>query len=297
MTFYGTNVTQLELLCFSFVASTSLVIFFLTTALSRVKMRRQVLVLLPLAALFLMYQNILLSLADEIDRYSALVYIGGIFEAAIIPFMLSYTFELAYVLHKHRFLQFFGIEFKKGHRNQLSIISWILRSIIHLISIVFIALKITINVSRIKTNEQINRDGFRSFYNQENTKKLMITVLPPIFLFVFGTYFSFQLWRYGSQSSLIINVSYFNRWVVVFFGSIVFFTLQFSSSKYYAALSNLGLLFYCFCLLLMLQEVTLELLEVDDFVKYLEGSFQDEKKEKEIASDRLIEMQGVIKCL
>lgn len=110
---------------------------------------------------------------------------------------------------------------------------------------------------------------------QESWDHIIASLLPMGLTSLSCLYFSFLLWRYGSEFSMIVYPSSINPWIYTLLGSLFLIAGQFPGPELFPILSNAGILVYMMTLLRVLYEVRHDMLQAGDLGQFLNALGQD----------------------
>eukprot|EP00521_Asterionellopsis_glacialis_P006376 CAMPEP_0195283806 /NCGR_PEP_ID=MMETSP0707-20130614/2229_1 /TAXON_ID=33640 /ORGANISM="Asterionellopsis glacialis, Strain CCMP134" /LENGTH=299 /DNA_ID=CAMNT_0040343041 /DNA_START=492 /DNA_END=1391 /DNA_ORIENTATION=+ len=197
-----------------------------------------------------------------------------VLEATLVPSLLISFFEITYLVHKTRSVQFCGIY--EGHsRSKNPVRTFLLKSCIRIVAIILLALGLMVNFSLAVTKES-NKAGLAGWWTLLNTIKednwdihLFLALIPPAILGLCSSYFSTALWRYGTEHSMVVHSSFWNPWFSPFFGTIALLGGQMFGPRWYALLSNLGFYVFIEFILLLLPEVERDWDEANELQNFL----------------------------
>jgi hypothetical protein len=110
---------------------------------------------------------------------------------------------------------------------------------------------------------------------QEAADHIVYSLIPMGLVSFSCLYFSFLLWRYGSEFSMIVYPSIVNPWIYTFLGVLFMIAGQFPGPQLFPVLSNAGILIYLASLLRVLFEVRQDMLQAGDLGQFLNALGQD----------------------
>ena len=165
----------------------------------------------------------------------------GVAHTFIVPLFIIILFDIVYLLHKSRSVNFCCLSFDAGHRN-LSFRSSLMRFAIWIVAFATWAFSTIIYCIGLLNNDKVDRESTlehrfctRSIRealeradnedNKDENLKLLIYYgdLVPYFAAVtFTLYFGVLLWRYGTSYSIKVNATIFNPWGACLAASIIF---------------------------------------------------------------------------
>jgi hypothetical protein len=199
-----------------------------------------------------------------------------------VPILLVATFELTYLVHKRRSVNFCGMFFDEGQRIRRMITtpikSFVLRNFIRAIAVFLTVLNILVNFDLVDDTGSENgldsRCGwvclFRDGRPWDKKVHMLLSLIPTGILILCNAYFSFLLWRYGTEFSIVVHASILNPWFSLSFGTGAMAATQiFGYPPYFSCTSNLGLLIFIVSILLLMVEVDKDMVAADEFADFL----------------------------
>lgn len=203
-----------------------------------------------------------------IDRAKTSVQTMLAFHACVTPMLLLVCYEIAYLVHKQKSVNFCGISFESGHRrhgggsssaaarsgaSQRPVLSTFLRFAVWLISLGLLVLNLLAAYQWSGTSEP----EIRSIYDMEgdSTTHAVFSVLPALVLVALSLYIGLQLWNYGTFYSYMVHATCFNPWIWMLVGSASLLTGYLLPSPLYALSSNAGELVMMATIVRMFREV------------------------------------------
>ena len=199
-----------------------------------------------------------------------------------VPILLVATFELTYLVHKRRSVNFCGMFFDEGQRIRRLITtpikSFVLRNFIRAIAVFLTVLNILVNFELVNDTGSENgpdpRCGwvclFRDSRPWDEKVHILLSLIPTGVLILCNAYFSFLLWRYGTECSIVVHASILNPWFSLSFGTGAMAATQiFGYPPYFSCTSNLGLLIFIVSILLLMVEVDKDMVAADEFADFL----------------------------
>jgi len=194
-----------------------------------------------------------------------------------VPILLLTSFELCYLIHKRRSVNFCGIWFEQGQRVPTMIASFVLRNMFRFLSLTLMVMGLSVNFrlgfSVDEIDPEAGRIGWHSFItegqNPTENLHLFLSLLPTAVLVLCSFYLSGVLWRYGTTSSMVVHSSMANQWFSMFFGTIALAVSQFFNSIWFPLASNIGLTIFVMSHLLIMYEVDRDMDAADKFAEFL----------------------------
>uniref|UniRef100_A0A7S4RTW4 Transmembrane protein n=2 Tax=Ditylum brightwellii TaxID=49249 RepID=A0A7S4RTW4_9STRA len=224
------------------------------------------------------------SLDDNV--WIQIVYVIQAFE---VPILLQSTFETCYLVHKRRSVNFCGMYFDEGRRVNRGIAttpmkSFILRNFIRAIAVLLLVMGLVVNFDLLRNVVEVDRlagrAGWWPLFERKNNAEgqqldfsenthLFLSLLPTAILILCSFYFSALLWRYGTESSMVVHSSCWNPWFSLFFGTIFLFIGECFSEKWYPISSNTGFVLFIISYLHLMTEVDKDMKAASEFVEFL----------------------------
>ncbi|KAL3797846.1 hypothetical protein HJC23_006884 [Cyclotella cryptica] len=246
-------------------------------------------VLFPLALFILTLENIALALSgliykdlenDGVDNnYDSNLFMKAIFilQPFEVPILLVVMFELTYLVHKRRSVNFCGMYFDEGRRvYNTAVMSCMLRNSIRSLAtlLLIMGLLVNLDVHRDGAAETLaGRAGWFTFFTIEGSAydkiHLLLSLIPVAVLVLVCFYLSVMLWRYGTQSSMVVHSSICNPWFYPFFGTVAMAVGQIFGPALYPVMSNTGILLFIITLLALMAEVDKDIVATHDVACFL----------------------------
>lgn len=184
------------------------------------------------------------------------------FHACIIPMILLVCYEMAYLVHKQKSVNFCGIRFESGHRragrrNQ----AWAmcLRLTIWLLALGLLFLNLIASYGWVDEHLQdpARHMELKSVYDLQGdtTAHTLFSVIPAFVLVLLSMYIGMQLWNYGTFYSYMVHATCFNPWIWMLVGSIALLAGYLLPAPIYALSSNAGELLMMVSIVRMFREV------------------------------------------
>jgi len=173
-------------------------------------------ILFPVALALLTLENIALAISGlvyekletdgEDNNYDSYLFMKAIFvlQPFEVPLLLVVVFELTYLVHKSRSVNFCGMDFDEGRRlHNTAAISCMMRNSIRSLATVLLIVGLIVNLDVIQDDSTIDalvgRAGWHSFFTMEANVKakmhLLLSLLPVAVLVLVSFYLSIMLWR------------------------------------------------------------------------------------------------------
>jgi len=202
-----------------------------------------------------------------------------VLQAFIVPILLVVIFEVCYLVHKRRSVNFCGILFDRGQRIKIignRVRSFIMRNFMRMLGFILLAVTIMVNFDIVEEGEDdpmAGRLGWIGFVkdtrNFNEKYHLLFALLPSFILIICCLYLSIVLWKYGTNSSMVVHSSYLNPWFYFFFGTLFLIGGQLMNEDLYSITSNLGYICLYSSLILLMHEVDKDMKQADDFADFL----------------------------
>lgn len=188
-------------------------------------------VLFPIAILILGLENATLAASGKLIQQSKnglqttmieahpLVRAIFVLQTFEVPILLVVMFEVTYLIHKRRSVNFCGMYFDEGRRlNNTQAMSCMLRNSIRSLATVLLVMGLMVNFDFIQSDVQVDelagRAGWWTLFTEEGTFQqklhLFLSLLPIAVLVAVSFYLSTMMWRYGTSSSMIVHSSICN---------------------------------------------------------------------------------------
>jgi len=184
-------------------------------------------------------------------------------------------FELTYLVHKRRSVNFCGMYFDEGARvESTAYTGWVLRNSIRALSTILAVLGLMVNFDVIQRNTEVDKLAGTagwwslSFDDLDGQLPLLLSLIPELVLIIVAFYLSIMLWRYGTESSMVVHSSICNPWFYAFFGTLAMGIGQLFG-ELYTFMSNLGVLIFIITILLLMVEVDKDMVATNDIACFL----------------------------
>mmetsp|Transcript_2017 Transcript_2017/g.2913 ORF Transcript_2017/g.2913 Transcript_2017/m.2913 type:complete len:403 (+) Transcript_2017:247-1455(+) len=259
--------------------------------------------LFPLACIFCAVENIALACSGYILRRQLADSLGlqvvFVIQAIQVPIFLLVIFELTYIVHKRRSVHFCGMFFDEGRLGRrvqgvfsTPVKSFVLRNLIRIISLLCLMMGIVANLDlmedSIENDVLAGRMGWWMLFSRKVnyasdeegnagqgkrkylwTFHILLSLIPTAVLIVCSFFLSIALWRYGSNSSMVVHSSCLNPWFSPMFGTITLSIGQLFSTEWYPFTSNFGFLVYTVTILFLMGEIDKDVVSTTDFTDFL----------------------------
>lgn len=246
--------------------------------------------LFPLACITCFLENIALAASGPIiDRQQddhPLLKIIFVLQATQIPIYLVTIFELTYLVHKRRSVHFCGMFFDEGRLGRriqgvfgTPVKSFIFRNLIRFVALLCLITGICANLDllrdKLQTDELAGRTGWWKLWDREKTIDavysihVLMSLIPTAILLFCSFFLSIALWRYGSNSSMVVHSSCANPWFYPMFGTTALLLGQLFYERWFPVTSNAGLLVYTITLLVLMREIDKDFTQTAVFTDFL----------------------------
>ncbi|EJK73616.1 hypothetical protein THAOC_04749 [Thalassiosira oceanica] len=193
------------------------------------------------------------------------------------PALLMTIFELTYLTMKRRSVNFCGMQFDQGVRvRDTMVMSCLLRNFIRTLALALLVIGLLVNFDILYngiSHDLVGRAGWWSVFEGDGDEDsqifLIVSLLPTLILILVSFYLSIVLWRYGTESSMVVHSSMCNPWFYPFFGMLALALTQLFDEKLYNIMSNTGYLVYIITVLLAMVEVDKDMVKNDEVANFL----------------------------
>jgi len=243
-------------------------------------------IVLPSIIYCIVLATLAVSTRRILDLYSPWMYILYTIQPFAVPCLLNVIYEICYLVHKKRSVNFCGLEFDQGHRVKIlnsQTRSFVLRNLIRIASFALLVIGIVANFNIINDDQVklanddeeedalVGRIGWWGLRPWHGQTQLLLALIPSIFLVFVSFYLSIILWRYGTNSSIVVHSSYINPWCSQFFGTLAMAVGQSFGESLYLYTSHLGFLMLIWSdIYLMRKEISVEIRETKEFEDFLQ---------------------------
>jgi len=242
--------------------------------------------LFPIACLISMLENIVLATSGIFieKKMDDTLFLKVVFvlQAFQVPILLVTIFELTYIVHKRRSVNFCGLYFDEGRRVQSIITtrwkSFLARNALRIIALLMLAIGIFVNLDLLgfvsQADQLTGRVGWANLWNDNSNWNeahtlVLISLFPTAILVISSVIMSISLWRYGTESSLMVHSSFLNIWFFPFFGTLALAGGQLFAESWYPFTSNLGLLIFVITVLMLQTEIDKDVNITAEFTDFL----------------------------
>ncbi|GLE03344.1 hypothetical protein PINS_up012234 [Pythium insidiosum] len=208
----------------------------------------------PFICICTIFDNAIMATTGLQDRSRAAVRAMLAFHACVVPLILVVCYELAYLVHKQKSVNFCGISFESGHRRILgrNALSTCQRFAVWLVGLALLVLNLFAAYRWSDEDVEI-----RSLYDLhgDSTTHAVLSVLPALVLVALSLYIGLQLWNYGTFYSYMVHATCFNPWIWMLVGSVSLLAGYLMPTSVYALTSNAGELVMLATIVRMFREV------------------------------------------
>lgn len=243
--------------------------------------------LFPIALFILALENAALAASGRIyddleekgeENFDSNIFIKAVFvlQTFEVPILLIVIFEITYLVHKRRSVNFCGMFFDEGVRvNNTLFMSCLLRNSIRTLATVLLIMGLIVNFDLIQSggpvDELAGRAGWWALAGEDWDGKvhLLLSLIPTAVLTLVSFYLSIMLWRYGTESAMVVHSSICNPWFYCFFGTLAMAAGQLFGEELYTVMSNAGTLIFIQTILLLMAEVDKDIVSTNDVALFL----------------------------
>lgn len=218
---------------------------------------------------------------DGYENFDSNLFIKVVFvlQSFIVPILLIVVFEITYLVHKRRSVNFCCMYFDEGVRvKNTAFMSCMLRNSIRTLAMFLVVLGLVTNFDIIQTGvDRVDRLAGRAGWwvlgyedlDWDGKIYVLLSLIPTAVLTLVSFYLSIMLWRYGTESAMIVHSSMCNPWFYSFFGTVAMAVGQLFSEELYTVMSNAGMLSFIITLLLVMMEVDKDINASNDVACFL----------------------------
>ncbi|CAI5734610.1 unnamed protein product [Peronospora destructor] len=232
--------------------------------------------LTPFICFSLIVDNVVMT-TTGIDRHRVSTQAMLAFHSCVVPMLLLVCYELAYLVHKHKFVNFCGIMLESGRDNSCTDadavlkcrwqLSTCLRFIVWIVSCVLLVLNLL--VAYHWTSDLSPEITSLYELQGDNMAHVVSAILPALVLVILALYIGFQLWNYGTNYSYTVHATCFNPWIWMLVGAVALLVGYLMPSPIYALSSNAGEVIMTATIVRMFREVHYDMqqgLQFGDFI-------------------------------
>ncbi|EQC38255.1 hypothetical protein SDRG_04681 [Saprolegnia diclina VS20] len=234
----------------------------------------------PFVSFCMIYENIVraatnLDGADasdggDFDKSLTSVQVMLALQACIIPFMLLICFEVTYLVHKNKSVNFCGISFESGHRaNRNNFKTTFLRFAVWLVGLSLLLINLYVYYSYF---QDITFQEGSYFINGDGTVATVLTQIPAYVLVILSLYMGLRLWNYGCNYAFVIHATCFNPWIWMVVGAVALAVGYIIPGTLFAITSNIGEFIMLAAIIRMFKEVHHDLQVADEFGRTMDRS-------------------------
>lgn len=243
--------------------------------------------LFPVACIISALENVVLAtsgifIEKKMDD-SFFLKVVFVLQAFQVPILLATMFELTYIIHKRRSVNFCGLYFDEGRRVQSIITtrlkSFLARNALRILGLIMLTNGIFVNLDLLRlvpeADQLTGRVGWANLWGATNKwttahTLVLISLFPTAILVFASCIMSISLWRYGSESSMVVHSSFLNIWSFPFLGTLALFGGQLFGETWYPFTSNLGLLIFVTTVLMLQTEIDKDVNVTAEFTDFLQ---------------------------
>mmetsp|Transcript_4670 Transcript_4670/g.5359 ORF Transcript_4670/g.5359 Transcript_4670/m.5359 type:complete len:357 (+) Transcript_4670:214-1284(+) len=247
--------------------------------------------LFPIVLLFSIIENIFLAASQHFIRHAndnlsdhPALQIMFVLQAMIVPIYLLTIFELTYLIHKRRSVHFMGMYFDEGRLGRrvkgvfsTPFKSFIERNFIRMLSTILFVTGILANFNVLTelttVGDLAGKTGWFAMIGKRDKPfpwDVFLSLIPALILSVCSFALSIILWRYGTNTSMIVHSSFLNPWFGPFFGTTALFLGQLVDGQWFASASNAGQFIYSITLILLMRQIDRDIVSFEEFTDFLD---------------------------
>lgn len=158
----------------------------------------------------------------------------------------------------------------------LAFMSCMLRNSIRTLATVLLVMNLIVNFDLIQSGAPVDdlagRAGWWAVFTEEDWDgrvHLLLSLIPTAVLIVVSFYLSIMLWRYGTESAMVVHSSICNPWFYPFIGTLAMAAGQLFGEELYTVMSNAGVLVFIITILLVMIEVDKDIIASNDVAGFL----------------------------
>ncbi|OQR86890.1 hypothetical protein ACHHYP_09802 [Achlya hypogyna] len=234
----------------------------------------------PFVCFCMIYENIVRAATNldvsggGIDKNLPSVQVMLALQSCIIPFMLLICFEVTYLVHKNKSVNFCGISFESGHRaNRNNFKTTFLRFAVWLVGLSLLLINLYVYYHYFNSLEL--REG-SYLINGDGTASTILTEIPAYVLVILSLYMGLRLWNYGCNYAFVIHATCFNPWIWMVVGAIGLAIGYTVPGALFAVTSNIGEFAMLTAIIRMFKEVHHDLQVADEFGPTMDRSLRDQ---------------------
>lgn len=209
-----------------------------------------------------------------------------ILTALKVPMLLVIIFELTYLVHNRRCVNFCGIQFEESRRirrnekkNLPPLKSFLARNMIRALGLCLLALDFFLNFGildgLLNAENELGITGWYFVWDTRDKwkkqKSLILLNLLPTTIFSFTScYLTITLWRYGTESAMVVHSSCINPWFYPLLGTISAFCGQLCPIGWYPFTSNAGFIFLTGSILHLMSHIDKDIYATSELNEFLD---------------------------
>jgi len=153
--------------------------------------------------------------------------------------------------------------------------SCMLRNSIRTLAAVLLVMGLVVNFDMIQSGDNVDdlagRAGWWALAGEDwdGQLHLLLSLIPTAVLVVVSFYLSIMLWRYGTESAMVVHSSICNAWFYCFFGTVAMAVGQAFDEEFYTVMSNAGILIFIITILLVMIEIDKDMIATHDVACFL----------------------------
>mmetsp|Transcript_20678 Transcript_20678/g.62913 ORF Transcript_20678/g.62913 Transcript_20678/m.62913 type:complete len:335 (+) Transcript_20678:120-1124(+) len=238
-----------------------------------------------IVASLMIFENAVLLAGDGVDQDGQLAKVTSGVHACIIPGILLFFYETAYLVHKRRSVKFCCITFDEGHRRSYSLKSFAARHSTQVVAILLLVTNILVNFDLLKIEDDTaGQTGYADLTDGDHNEHVFFALVPSMVLAVYVLYFGIALWKYGTSISLTVYSSRANPWVITLIGAIGQVVGQSFSGSVYPVTSNGGEAFLLTTIVALIPHMVRDIEDLEKFAEYLEDAEEGKTLDGSIGS-------------
>lgn len=279
----GSSLSSFKIVLFSIVAVIFAYAAFIVVKLTQTRKHYNgvltVRYLFPLILLFCVIENVVIIVKGP-KGFLQFIFV---LQALQVPVFLVVIFELTYLVHKRRSVNFCGMSFDEGRLGQrihgvftTSMQSFLLRNVMRILSTLCLVMGLMANFDLMrdeaKRDPLAGRVGWWAVFDQRDyvlSFHIVLSLIPTLVLIICSLFLSVSLWRYGNNSAMVVHSRLINSWYFPMFGTVLLSLGQMFSDDWYPFMSNFGLLLYTGALIFLMKEIDKDIISTAEFTRFL----------------------------
>uniref|UniRef100_A0AAV1ULE9 Uncharacterized protein n=1 Tax=Peronospora matthiolae TaxID=2874970 RepID=A0AAV1ULE9_9STRA len=240
--------------------------------------------LTPFTCLCLLFDNTVMA-TTGIDRRRRSTQAMLAFHACVMPLLLLVSYELAYLVHKRRAVNFCGIRFESGrddrgndvgsgssmarNRHCCCRLSTGLRILVWLAACVLLALNLLV---AYHWTSNLSPEVTSLYAIQgDSVAHAVSAIVPALVLVILALYIGLQLWNYGTHYSYTVHATCCNPWIWMLVGAVALLLGYLMPSPLYALSSNAGEVVMMATIVRMFREVHYDMQQGLQFGEFVDS--------------------------